>query len=139
MTGADPTQEATTVSVTIHRPPADVYAFVADLGNLPLWSFFSTATEVDGTWRLGTSRGEVILRLAAANDLGVLDHDVETPDGRRIYIPMRVVPNGDGSEVLFTAFRQPGMSDEEYAADIAQVETDLANLKSLLEDDPAGS
>lgn len=132
-----PSPDVTTVSVTIHRPAGDVYNYIADLGNLPDWSFFETATEVDGAWRVGTPRGEVTLKLAPPNDLGVLDHHLETADGRTIYIPMRVISNGGDSEVLFTVFRQPGMTDEAYAADITVVETDLARLKSLL-DSPSG-
>lgn len=46
---------------------------------------------------------------------------------------MRVVPNGDGSEFLFSLFRQPGMSDEAFAKDKAAVEKDLKTLKDLLE------
>ena len=121
------------MSVTIHRPADHVYSYVADLGNLPRWSFFESATQVDGVWRVGTPRGELTLTLAPDNDLGVLDHHVETTDGRTIYIPMRVISNGGDSVVLFTVFRQPEMTDEAYAADIAQVETDLAKLKSLLD------
>jgi len=37
--------------------------------------------------------------------------------GAEIYTPMRIVENGEGAEVLFTLFRQPGMSDEKFAAD----------------------
>lgn len=132
-----PAQDVTTVSVTIHRPADHVYSYVADLGNLPRWSFFESATQVDGVWRVGTPRGELILTLAPPNDLGVLDHNLETPDGRNIYIPMRVIPNHGDSEVLFTVIREPGMTDEAYAADIALVEADLARLKSLL-DSPSG-
>ena len=46
---------------------------------------------------------------------------------------MRVVANGGGGEVMFTAYRMPGMTDDVYAADVAQVRADLAELKRLLE------
>ncbi len=46
---------------------------------------------------------------------------------------MRVVPNGSGSEVLFTLFQLPDVSDEKYAEEIGLVEQDLKNLKSVLE------
>jgi hypothetical protein len=46
---------------------------------------------------------------------------------------MRVVPNGDGSEFIFTLFRQPEMSEEKFAEDRAAVEEDLRTLKELLE------
>jgi uncharacterized protein YndB with AHSA1/START domain len=125
--------EATTVSVTIDRPVAGVYGFVSDPGNLPRWSFFQSAIETEDGWRVRTSGGEAILRMAPPNDLGVLDHHIQTPAGGRIHIPMRVVENGRGSEVVFTVYRAPGMTDEAYAADVRQVEEDLATLKRLLE------
>ena len=73
-----------------------------------------------------------MLSFAGRNELGVLDHDVRVGDAT-VHVPMRVVANGGGSEVLLTAFRRPGMSDEEFAADVAAVEKDLAALKTLLE------
>lgn len=47
---------------------------------------------------------------------------------------MRVLSNGVGSEVLFTLFRLPDMSDEKYAEDMRMVERDLRTLKDLLEE-----
>jgi hypothetical protein len=49
---------------------------------------------------------------------------------------MRVVPNGEGSEFIFTLIRQPGVSDGQFAKDQAAVEKDLKTLKGLLEREP---
>lgn len=46
--------------------------------------------------------GRIGIRFAPANKFSVLDHVVTLPDGRSILNPMRVVPNDEGSEVLFT-------------------------------------
>ena len=46
---------------------------------------------------------------------------------------MRVVPNGSGSEVIFTLFKTPEMSDKQFAEDAGLVERDLRTLKSVLE------
>ncbi len=54
------------------------------------------------------------------------------PDGGAMHNPMRVMPNGSGSEVVFTLF-QRGMSDDEMARDAGMVARDLAALKALLE------
>ncbi|MEX2622340.1 MAG: hypothetical protein WD651_01275 [Acidimicrobiia bacterium] len=56
-----------------------------------------------------------------------------------IYVPMRVILNGEGSEVLFTLFQAPDMSDDVAAGDAKQVERDLATLKVVLEDAAAGN
>ena len=47
---------------------------------------------------------------------------------------MRVVQNGDGSEVTFTVFQLANMSEEKYTEDIKMVEQDLQNLKSIIEE-----
>jgi hypothetical protein len=46
---------------------------------------------------------------------------------------MRILSNGTGSEVLFTLFRLPEMSDEKFAQDAEWVKRDLDALKNLLE------
>ena len=62
-----------------------------------------------------------------------MDHDVTLESGVTVHNPMRVVPNGEGSELVFTLIRQPGMSDGQFAKDRAAVENDLMTLKALLE------
>ena len=48
---------------------------------------------------------------------------------------MRVLANPENdSEVIFTVFRLPGMSDGQYNDDIRMVLTDLTGLKRVLED-----
>lgn len=47
--------------------------------------------------------------------------------------PMRVVPNGGGSEVIFTMAQAAEMSDEDFANDVGMVERDLGTLKRVLE------
>ena len=70
---------------------------------------------------------------AERNAFGVLDHDVTMPSGEAVHNPMRVIPDGDACEVLFTVRRQPGMSDDELARDAGLVQADLTRLKHLLE------
>jgi hypothetical protein len=62
-----------------------------------------------------------------------MDHAVTVASGETIVNPMRVVPNGTGSEVLFTVFQRPGMSDAQFYEDAALVQRDLETLKRVLE------
>jgi hypothetical protein len=64
---------------------------------------------------------------------GILDHDVFLPDGTVVRNPLRVLPDDDGSEVVFTVFQRPGMSDDDFAADTDTVRDDLERLAGLLE------
>ncbi len=58
-----------------------------------------------------------------------MDHFVETGDGREVHVPLRVIENGDGAEVMLTLFRQPGMSDEDFARDAKWITRDLRALR----------
>lgn len=124
-----------TVSVSIDCELGRVYEFVVDLEHLPEWAaaFCRSVKRVDGKWVIDTPQGPMRIRFVGRNDGGVLDHYVSPSPGVEIYVPMRVVRNGSGSEVLLTVFRQPEMLDAQYAQDLGMVEQDLKRLKQLLE------
>ena len=69
-------------------------------------------------------QGPVRIRFTEHNAFGVMDHRVDLGTGPEVHVPMRVVPNGAGAEVLVTLLRRPGMSDEAFAADAAWVQRD---------------
>lgn len=124
------------ISIYINRSPADAYAFVVDPENLPLWAAGLARSEVTregADWIADAPFGKVKIRFAEKNHLGVLDHDVELDSGISFHNPMRVMKNGEGSEFVFTLYRQPEMSDEQFAADRAAIEADLLTLKKILE------
>ena len=129
------THEAHNISVTIDRPLAEVYDFASKPENFPLWaSGLATSIEPEGDhWVSGAPEDRVQIRFSPPNELGVLDHQVTMPSGVEVYIPMRVMANGTGSEVIFTLYRTPDMSDEVLKRDIGLVTGDLAALKELLE------
>ena len=77
-------------------------------------------------------QGPVRIRFTERNAFGVMDHHVALDTGPEVHVPMRLVPNGGGAEVLVTLFRRPGMSDAGFAADAAWVLRDLLTLKALL-------
>ena len=125
----------TTLSVVIRRDPHAVYAFVSNGKNLPRWAttFCRSVKPSPRGWLVDTPQGPVTIRLAEQNTFGVVDHDVIPPSGDTVSVPMRVVPHGDGSAVLFTLFRRPGMSARQYADDLAMVTQDLRTLKRVME------
>ena len=132
-------QDVQHVSVTIRRPPAEVYEFASDPRNLPRWAAGLARSEVrqqGDEWVAESPMGSIKIRFAGKNPYGVLDHDVILGSGLTVHNPMRVVPHGEGSEFTFTLFRRPGMTDKEFAADKAAVEKDLKALKELLERRP---
>ena len=129
------TFESRTISVSIVRSPREVYEFASVLENLPKWAtgLGTSGERVGDEWMTQMAEGTVAVRFVGRNDLGVLDHYVRVTPETEIYNPMRVVANGDGSEVSFTLFRQPGVADTDFEADAATVAKDLRKLKALLE------
>lgn len=130
-----PTLSSTrTLSIFIFSPYATVYEFLSQPENLPQWAqgLGQGIEKGDGAWKVHTPSGVVTMVFANKNDYGVLDHTVHLPDGSEVYVPMRVVKHGTGSEVLFTLFRQPSMSDADYERDAQSVQQDLQRLQTLL-------
>lgn len=123
------------VSVSIDRPTEEVYAFASNVENLPKWAtgLGGSIKSVDGEWVADSPMGKIRIRFAERNKFGVLDHEVILESGEKIHNPMRVVARGRGSEVIFTLFRRPDMSDEKFSEDAQWVEKDLKILKGLLE------
>ena len=127
--------EARTVSVSIARPWGEVYEAIWRPQDFPKWASGLSASPLvqDGErWTAAGPDGPVRIRFTGRNAFGVTDHRVDLGTGPEVYVPMRVVPNGGGAEVLVTLFRRPGMSDQEFAADAAWVLRDLLALKALL-------
>lgn len=125
------------VSVSIERPWREVYDFAADPTTLPQWAAGLAGSEVrrgeDGDWVTESPMGLVSVVFAASNPFGVLDHEVTLPGGEIVANPLRVIPNGDGCDVVFTVHRRPGMSDEDFERDAAAVAADLATLRRLMQ------
>lgn len=126
---------AQTISITIARRYADAYAFARKPENFMAWAAgLSSSLHREGErWLAQTPEGEAQVRFSAPNDHGVLDHWVLLPGKPEIYIPLRMIENGDGVEVMLTLFTQPHMDAAAVARDAAMVRADLARLKAVLE------
>ncbi|GGJ34596.1 polyketide cyclase [Neoroseomonas lacus] len=133
-----PTRDSRTLTVRIERDAGIVYAFASQPENLPRWAagLGRGLTRAGEGWLVESPLGRLKLRFAPANAYGVLDHAVTLPDGTEVDVPMRVVPNATGAEVMFTLFRQPAMSAEDFERDAGLVAADLNTLKGLLEAGP---
>jgi hypothetical protein len=130
-----PLFETHLISISIARDPREVYDFVSNPANLPRWAsgLGTSIKNISGEWVAETPNGPVKVRFAPRNDLGVLDHYVTVAPGVVVYVPMRVVPNGSGTELTFTLFRQPDMTDQKFQEDADWVLRDLTKLKNILE------
>ena len=125
-----------TLNISIKSDPKTVYEFISNLENLPKWapSTFPSIKEVNGEWLVDTPHGQNKVMLTEKNNFGILDHSVKLVSGVEVYVPMRVLRNGTGSEILLTIFQTPEMTDEAFIQDIKMVERDLNHLKTIIEE-----
>lgn len=123
------------VSISINHPADEVYEFASNPENLPKWAagISGSVKNVNGDWIAESPMGRVKVKFADKNRFGILDHDVTLPSGETFYNPMRVFPNKDGSELVFTLYQRPRMSDRDFRNDEEQIKADLEKLKALIE------
>ena len=127
-----------TVHVSINRNWQEVYAFASQPEKMAQWAsgLGSGLENIGDHWLVdGGPIGKVKVTFSPQNSFGVVDHWVEMPSGMKVYNAFRIVQNGDGAEAIFLVTRLPGMSDQQFEQDARHVETDLNNLKRLLEAD----
>ncbi|MFI6150916.1 hypothetical protein [Streptomyces sp. NPDC051109] len=127
-----------TKTVTIERPVADVFAFLADATNWPSWAIVNVNvkaiehTNEPDWWLMTTPHGPARLRIRGNAELGILDHDY-VEDQASWQVPARVVANGAGAEFMITFFQPPAFTDVFFDEQVALVDTELATLKRILE------
>lgn len=127
---------ATTLSCFIQRKADELYEEFWRPEQFPKWaSGLAQASlhESPQGWKAQGPDGPVTITFSGHNSFGVMDHWVDQGDSNVIFIPLRIIANGDGSEVMLTLFQQPGMTDEMFLRDQQWVERDLRALKALAE------
>jgi hypothetical protein len=128
--------ESRTLSIAIGRSWKDVYEAIWRPESFPKWASGlsqSSLEKVGDSWQAEGPTGAVRIRFTDHNLFGVMDHYVDTGSGPEVYVPLRVIANAEGAEVLLTLFRHSGMSEQQFLADIEWVKRDLIALKALLE------
>ena len=131
------TLQTSTVSVTIDAPFERVVADLADGSTHPEWAtrfFDGPATRrEDRTFdvRVPSMGGPARMSVESMPERGVIDL-LLAPAGAPFGppLPIRVVPNGTGVDVLFTLARFPGMTDEQWQEGLAGMVAELDSLKA---------
>jgi hypothetical protein len=125
-----------TISVSIDRPFDEVYDYLVKPANYENWAAVEPGSFKpldNGDWQGETPDGLRHFRFTPPNNFGVLDHAMFVPGTELLYMPMRIMQNGRGTELTFTFFRRDGMDDVQFASTVEWISTDFLTLKSILE------
>ena len=133
---------ARTYSISIRQEWRALYERIWRPEFFPRWAAGLAESDLrpDGeAWIAAGSDGPIRILFTPHNAFGVMDHRVDPGDGNPIEVPLRVVRNGDGAEVVLTLYRQAGMDDARFSADAKLIMRDLRALKTLVERQPGGA
>jgi hypothetical protein len=126
-----------TLRVTIDAPFDEVASDLADPSTHPEWGteFFSGPARPgdDGEVLVTVPRmgGEVRSKVEADVESGTIDLYFASPgEPFGPSLPVRVIRNADGVDVLFTLARFPGQSDAEWEEGLASMARELTKLKA---------
>jgi uncharacterized protein YndB with AHSA1/START domain len=120
---------AETRSISIAATPAAVHAYLADAQNLPEWApSFAAAVRPRGEdWVVIVGDAEIDVAILADRDRGTVDIVSAADHAQGAFL--RVLPNRQGSELLFTLLFAHDTPEQEIDAHMATVENELAAVR----------
>lgn len=127
---------ARTYSVSIKREWRGLYEEIWRPETFPQWAagLSESALRQEGErWIANGAEGQIAIVFTPHNAFGVMDHVVSMEGVPNIHVPLRIVQNGKGAEVMLTLFRQPDMTEERFSADAKLIMRDLRALKAMAE------
>ncbi len=134
--------QSRTLTLPLDAPKVRVFRFLSKIENLPTWATgFCKGLKVEGgRHKIVTPNGEIFFRIDADETTGVIDMFGGPSEEQMAYWPARVVDRpGHGSLFIFTSFRYPGMSADEFTRQCATLEREeFPHIKRHTEVEPGG-
>lgn len=130
-----PTNECVSRSITVDAAPSAVLDLMGDPRCLPRWApvFAESVRPGSGSgerWVVGAGGAEFEIRVRVSQEAGTVDFLAPDED-RGLFA--RVVPNGEGSEVLAALFLEPDVAPERRDRERAVLEQELQTVRELCE------
>jgi hypothetical protein len=121
-----------TVTTVLAAPSADVFAYLADIENLPRWATeFARELRRDGDdYKVVNGLGEFFFDIRADASTGVIDMYAGPAKDQMALFPTRVVALPDGRTAYsFTMFQAPDMPDELFASQHASLQREFTQIE----------
>jgi len=121
-----------TISVTVPARRDDVFRFLSDLSNLPVWASesFQRLTFENDCAKVWTPTGEVYVAMIADERTGVIDLLTGSRLDEMMLCPLRVVSRPHGACVTCTMFQAADEPEEFYERSYAAMLADFRRLIS---------
>lgn len=108
-------------------------AYIGDHENLPVWApdFAQAVRRTDAGLLVTSGEREFPMAILVRDDVGTVD--LVAGVGARSGLFVRVVPNCDGSECVFTMVFRPGTSDGAFEGQMTVIDEELEGIRSSVE------
>ena len=118
-----------TIAITVEKKTGD--AFDAIL-KIPPKMMPDAQLNDSGWWSFTGPYGKSMLKFNENKSLGILDHQYVDEESSWD-VPMRVVSNGDVSEVLITLNKPDEITDEQFDLRVEEISTMFNSMKNIIE------
>ncbi len=118
-----------TITITVKKKTGDAFDAILQL---PPKMMPDAKFHDDGWWSFTGPHGKSKLKFNENKPLGILDH--QYIDEESVWdVPMRVVSNGDYSEILITLNKPDELTDEQFNKRVEEIGELVNNMKQILE------
>ncbi|QDI88253.1 hypothetical protein Nisw_01255 [Candidatus Nitrosopumilus sp. SW] len=118
-----------TITITVKKKTGDAFDAILQL---PRKMMPDAKFQDDGWWSFTGPHGKSKLKFNENKSLGILDH--QYVDEESVWdVPMRVVSNGDYSEILITLNKPDELTDEQFNQRMEELEEMVNHMKQILE------
>ena len=118
-----------TITITVKKKTGDAFDAILQL---PPKMMPDAKINDDGWWSFTGPHGKSKLKFNENKPLGILDH--KYVDEESVWdVPMRVVSNGDYSEILITLNKPDELSDDQFNKRVEEIGELVNNMKQIIE------
>ncbi|RMW39917.1 MAG: hypothetical protein EA446_01450 [Nitrosopumilus sp.] len=118
-----------TITIAVKKKTGDAFDAILQL---PPKMMPDAKINDDGWWSFTGPHGKSKLKFNENKPLGILDH--KYVDEESVWdVPMRVVSNGDYSEILITLNKPDELSDDQFNKRVEEIGELVNNMKQIIE------
>ena len=118
-----------TISITVNKKTGDAFDSILQI---PPKMMPDAKINDDGWWSFTGPHGQSKLKFNENKDFGILDHQYVDEDSSW-NVPMRVVSNGNFSEVVITLNKPDELTDEQFDQRMSELGEMVTSMKNIIE------